>query len=291
MPTTLTFFNVTGDYQCPNDPAGDSTASTPEMDSVQALVTFTARLPKGFTAFVSNYQISANANCQQTVTLIGAITGGTWGLNFNGVWVSPYLAPGATAAQVQTALQAISTIGAGNVTVTGPNGGPYTVTFVGALADAPQTQMLADPSKLTVSSGTPAVSVVMLNPGSTSRVGPAAIALPPRTGRIWTTGQLCSINVADSPNVELASNSAALGLTFPLIYDVTFSQVQLGNVAGGLAPFAFTAPPDTTPFSLTDPASTLLPFQPPIQQSWYPGWTPAAAPSNVTPMRDWRRAG
>jgi hypothetical protein len=35
---------------------------------------------------------------------------------------------------VQTALQALPSIGSGNVSVTGPNGGPYVVTFTGALA-------------------------------------------------------------------------------------------------------------------------------------------------------------
>ena len=38
-----------------------------------------------------------------------------------------------TVAQLQAALQALPSIGAGNVTVTGAAGGPFTVTFVGAL--------------------------------------------------------------------------------------------------------------------------------------------------------------
>ena len=69
----------------------------------------------------------------RTVTVAGGATGGSFILNFNGVNSAP-IAFGAKAADVQTALGAVTTIGAGNVTVTGPDGGPYQVTFSGARA-------------------------------------------------------------------------------------------------------------------------------------------------------------
>ncbi len=47
---------------------------------------------------------------------------------------------GATAS-VQNALEALSSIGAGNVSVSGNPGGPYTVTFIGALANTPEPQL------------------------------------------------------------------------------------------------------------------------------------------------------
>ncbi|MGW4119889.1 hypothetical protein [Nocardia sp. NPDC004711] len=62
-----------------------------------------------------------------TVTIGGSPTGGTFPLTFNGQTASG-IAYNATAAAVQTALEALSSIGAGNVTVTGSAGGPYTVT-------------------------------------------------------------------------------------------------------------------------------------------------------------------
>lgn len=293
MTNSVTFFNVSGDFQCPNDPLPQSTTSTPVMAPVQGIVTFTPRLARGFMAFVPDYQISQNSNCKQTVTLIGAITGGTWRLNFGGVWTTT-LAPGATAAQLQTALAALPSIGAGNVLVTATAaGGPYTVEFTGTLGNLPQPLMASDASQLAVSSGTAAIPVDPLQLGTTSRVGPTAIALPPREGRIWTTGQLCSINATDSPDVELVANTDVLGLTYDLVYDVTFDLVQLGTIQPGfLAPFAFTAPVDATEVSITDPATELLAYQPPINQTWFPGWTPNYA-GNVTPMRqrDWRKAG
>lgn len=56
------------------------------------------------------------------------------------------IAAGATAAQVQTAIQALSNVGAGNAIVTGAAGGPYTVTFTGALAETNVAQMTATPT-------------------------------------------------------------------------------------------------------------------------------------------------
>lgn len=52
----------------------------------------------------------------------------------------------ATAAQVQSALEALSTIGAGNVVVTGNAGGPWTLTFQGALAGLDTAQVTTTPT-------------------------------------------------------------------------------------------------------------------------------------------------
>lgn len=67
----------------------------------------------------------------QTITVAGAPS--TWTLTYLGVTTAAITHP-ATAATVQTALQGLSTVGAGNAVVTGNAGGPYTVTFQGALA-------------------------------------------------------------------------------------------------------------------------------------------------------------
>ena len=69
----------------------------------------------------------------QTVTLTGTPTGGTFTLTFGGYTTSS-LAYNASAATVQTALRALTSIGGANVDVAGGAGGPYTVTFVGTLA-------------------------------------------------------------------------------------------------------------------------------------------------------------
>ncbi|MFA6243498.1 MAG: hypothetical protein WC655_21335 [Candidatus Hydrogenedentales bacterium] len=68
----------------------------------------------------------------QTVTIGGTPTGGDFKLAFRGVETAA-IAFDAAAATVQTALQALASIGAGNATVAGSAGGPYTVTFAGEL--------------------------------------------------------------------------------------------------------------------------------------------------------------
>ena len=93
----------------------------------------------------------------QTVRVNGA-TGGTFTLTFNGQTTAP-LAFNATAAAIQSAVQALSSVGAGNAVATGGpvNTANVTVTFRGALSEADQPQMTADGSGLTGT--TPAVVV------------------------------------------------------------------------------------------------------------------------------------
>jgi hypothetical protein len=295
MTNTLTYFEVSGDYQSVNDPEPSSTTSTADQETIQGIALFTPRVPKGFTAFVDDFEISQNSNSIQEVSLIGAINGGHFNLQFDGVW-SPDIVAGATQAQVQTALEGTSTIGSGNATVVGPNGGPWVVTFTGALANAPQSALLGDPSGLTTASGSAWVPVRPVQLGNTSRTAPTAIGITPRRARLWTTGRLSSINKKDSPNVELLANSAVLNLDFDLIYDVTFEKVSWGGVDAALAPFGFLAPTDDTPICLTDPALSRLQHQAPLGYNWYPGWTPESGPTPphlvaVGGKRDWRVAG
>lgn len=56
------------------------------------------------------------------------------------------IAAAATAATVQTALEALSNIAPGDVAVSGSAGGPYTVAFAGAYADTDVPQMTATPT-------------------------------------------------------------------------------------------------------------------------------------------------
>ena len=84
----------------------------------------------------------------QTVTIGGAPTGGTFTLTFK-TKTTAGIAFDALGAAVQTALEALTSVGAGNVTVTGAAGGPYTVTFGGTLANTDVPQMSANAGGLT----------------------------------------------------------------------------------------------------------------------------------------------
>ena len=112
-----------------------------------------------------------------------------------------------------------------------------------------------------------------------------AVALAPRYARIWK-GELCNINVADSPGVLLAANTAKLNLLDSiglgeLIYDVSFTKVTFGGkpttydtLPGGapaptitvsgdqqLTSFAFIAPTDPNEVvCLTDVGLKRLPY-------------------------------
>jgi len=73
------------------------------------------------------------ANSEQVVTIAGDIVGETFTLTLDGQTTAP-LAVEAAAAAVEDALEALSNIGVGNVSVSGNAGGPYTVEFIVALA-------------------------------------------------------------------------------------------------------------------------------------------------------------
>jgi hypothetical protein len=72
------------------------------------------------------------ADEQQAVTLTGSPTGGTFTLTYDGE-TTGNIAYDAEASAIETALDGLSTIGAGNVAVTGDAGGPWTVRFVADL--------------------------------------------------------------------------------------------------------------------------------------------------------------
>lgn len=106
----------------------------------------------------------APANELQRVTITGAPTGGTFTLTYSGQTTAaiPY---NAAASAVQTALEALSNIGVGDVSCTGGAlpGAPVDVEFTGDLAGISVTQMTAT-SSLTGGT-TPAVAVTTVTEG------------------------------------------------------------------------------------------------------------------------------
>lgn len=104
---------------------------------------------------------ASQTNEVQTVTISGSPTGGTFTLTWSGQTTGD-IAFDASAADVQAALAALSNIGdtdtGADVSVSGSDGGPWTVTFKGVLGGADVAQMTADGSGLTGGT-TPAVAV------------------------------------------------------------------------------------------------------------------------------------
>jgi len=105
---------------------------------------------------------AVGANEKQTVTIGGTPTGGTFTLTFNSQTTAA-IAYNASAATVEAALELLSTIGQGNVQVTGSAGGPYTVEFVGALAGQNVAALTIDITSLT--GGTPTGQIATATAG------------------------------------------------------------------------------------------------------------------------------
>ncbi len=110
-----------------------------------------------------NYPVDGE-DAVQTATITGTPTGGTFKLTFAGAQTAT-IAYNAAAGAVQTALQALSTIGSGNALVTGSAGGPYTITFAADLAGTPVPVITADGALLTGGTS-PAVAIVETTPGA-----------------------------------------------------------------------------------------------------------------------------
>lgn len=110
--------------------------------------------------YIGTNIVADGANEAQTVTVTGSPTGGTYTLTYSGQTTAA-IAYNATALVVQQRLSALSNIEDGQVSVTGSNGGPYTVTFAGAVDVA---QMTATAS-LTGGS-TPGVTVATITAGA-----------------------------------------------------------------------------------------------------------------------------
>lgn len=92
------------------------------------------------------------------------VTGDPFTLTFMGE-TTGNLAQTSTYTQVETALEALSTVGASNVNVTGPDGGPFDCVFNDALGNQDVTQMTATNATITtVRAGTLAAGVKLTAP-------------------------------------------------------------------------------------------------------------------------------
>jgi len=108
--------------------------------------------------------LTGGTNEAQTVTITGTPTGGTFTLTYDGQTTSA-IAYNATAATVDAALEALSNLGPGDVTVTGGPGpgAAWVVTFAGTRAGINVPQMTATASL--IGGTTPAVAVTTTTSG------------------------------------------------------------------------------------------------------------------------------
>lgn len=267
----LTFFTVTGDYYAVADPSVSGTQNLPQLQPINALITFTPRLPIGELVYISDYLITPAYHAEQTINIIGNATGGTFTISYGALTSQP-IAWNASNTAVQAALQAMGSIGGGNVIVTpGINPQSYNVLFVGTLGAQHIPIMQGDAELLSnvQGAGFCEVTVTGTTTGSPQVMADTAVALPPLRARIYA-GVLSTIDYTDTPGFQLVANTPALNLDGPLVYDVTFSDVTFNGSSQNIAPFAFAAPTGPDTVCLTDPTLPLVNYQIPSVTEWTP---------------------
>lgn len=112
-----------------------------------------------------------NLNEIQQIQFDGSPTGGTFTLTFSGQTTAG-VAYNATAANVQSALEALAPVGAGNLAVVGAAGGPWQVEFIGALAKINHPSITGDGSSLIASVKTISVLTVQDGGGNDTEIRP-----------------------------------------------------------------------------------------------------------------------
>ncbi|WP_417392041.1 hypothetical protein [Gimesia sp.] len=128
-------------------------STIPEFQEIEAAAvangtfTLTMETSSAGKPFIVSIIIGNGTNEKQTVTIGNGPTGGTFTLAYEEE-VTTGIAPDASAATVQAALEALPAIGAGNVLVTGVDGGPWTIEFIGDLAGDNASLLEADASDL-----------------------------------------------------------------------------------------------------------------------------------------------
>lgn len=157
--------------------------------------------------------ITGAANDVQTITESGSPSSGTFtlaGTNpLTGIsFITPTIAQAASAATVQTTLTAATSYGAGNVTVSGSTGGPWTVTGAGALANSPIPLL--------------ALSTNSLAGGSSPTVATAHTT----TGRTAGTYGIYSSTLASPPTVPVLTGTGSAGSTGGGDFEVTLTGVN-----------------------------------------------------------------
>jgi len=148
------------------DLTGGHLMSTSTLSCLQSTA---GHAPAGYGGESVFYTEHANENQQITEGGSGLTS---FTLTFNGLTTAA-IPSNATASQVQAALEALGTIGVGNVFVSGAQGGPYTIEFVGALGNQNVNQLTATPT-----GGTGTVTPQTLNDGLAAHAGTAYYTSP-----------------------------------------------------------------------------------------------------------------
>jgi hypothetical protein len=181
-------------------------------------------------------QTTVGINDIQTLTFTGNPQGGTVTITFSGQTTSA-LSWESTAGQVQTALQALSSIGSNNISVTGPTGtsgnasGPFVCTFGGTLGTAAQPAMTLANNSLTGGTS-PSLTITHTQTGSAN--------IPYNATAAQVSSYLTALSTIQSGNISV---TGATGGPYTVTFIATLGNslqpvITLGsnNFTGGTSP-------------------------------------------------------
>jgi hypothetical protein len=219
------------------------TVTAPANTNIAELTANAASLTGGGGTIAELTAGSAGASEVQLVTLEAGVSGGTFALSFNGSAECTPIAWNAAAATVQTDLRALPTVN--TVSVSGSAGGPWTVTWSGAQANALQPLLIGDGANLTGTFGTQAVTVSTTtfsagpnhydtaanwSRGRVPDTGDSLYCEDGDSGCLYGIAQLCTITAnAGTDVITFGKASGDTGGSF-----VNDQIVQFSNAGGGL---------------------------------------------------------
>jgi len=173
-------------------------------------------------------QGNASSEVQQ-ITLPANVIGGDFTLSFQGETTTPILTT-ATGVDVESALEALASLDASNVAVTGVAGGPYTVTFGGSLANTDVPMITANGDNLDVDGSAMAVSTIRLADATQGTNEEQTITLPPTIGSGTFTLDFDG-QVTDPIQFDAAATDVRTALTE--LSNIPPDSVDVTGTAGG----------------------------------------------------------
>jgi hypothetical protein len=259
----LTYFTVTGQWYDVEAPATSGSSNAPQFQVISAFVEFTPRLAPGDVEYIANLDLGVKLAAPAGLTATGSTTGGTFAAGTYFWVVTAIDANGETTRSSEATVVltgSTSSVALSWSPVDGATG--YNV-YRGTSTTNENHLITSIGSGSTLTYTDTGAAGTSVSPPATNtaeRSANTALALAPIQARILY-GELQTIDVADTPNIQLVANTAILGLS-TLIYDVAFSQVVYAENAQPLKNFAFTAPTSSGTVDLSDPALTRLPYNP-----------------------------
>lgn len=182
----------------------------------------------------------------QTITITGSPTGGTWTATFRGQTATG-LAYNITPDALETALEALTSVGAGNVRVTGSAGSSYVVTFLNDLGNQDVPAMTVSGAGLTGGTS-PAVAVAQTTAGSAVdaglfvvREGTILTKVPGDTSKVrrFTAAGGEAIFGVLGMDVELFGNTASDSKDVPVFnHNCVFDKTKIPDYATHAAALA-----------------------------------------------------